>query len=72
MNVILQKYKILVFSDLNVIFRMTFEARNASAKCLQILYENRDTDDSTDFVIKSKDDKDGKEIKVHTFVLKSR
>ena len=48
---------------------MSIEARNASAKSLQKLYNNRATDNDTDYVVQSKD---GKEIKVHSFILKSR
>ena len=49
---------------------MSIEARNASAKSLQKLYNNRATDNNdTDYVIQSKD---GKEIKVHSYILKSR
>jgi len=48
---------------------MSFEARNSSARCLEILYHNKDYDGSTDYVIQAID---GKEIKVHSFILKSR
>ena len=47
---------------------MTFEAKNSAARCLQKLYRNRDSN-STDYVIQAVD---GKEIKVHSFILKSR
>jgi len=48
---------------------MTFEAKNSAARCLQKLYRNRDSNSSTDYVIQAVD---GKEIKVHSFILKSR
>ena len=48
---------------------MSSEARNASAKSMQKLFNNRANDNDTDYVVQSKD---GKAIKVHSFILKSR